>query len=636
MDKLQDAMEKNDFSEVNRLMRDVQEAYHGLKPRRDDQVPKIGIDDYLGDQNAIRSGLEEVVFINDARLEAGSIDPFSIQTASSTQHDLAAQEHVEHTYMQKGISSQSIQTASSTQHELAAGSVDTFSIQTASSIQHSLVAGSIDPCSIQTASSTQHDLAAQDYVDHTYMQKETSSIDTGVDSPAKPDKFRLGRDTLSDGRAVWQVLQYEGLLGQLHDAMERKDAPAVHKIMHSVRAAYKKLKTIRGAEAFLERGRYNLAARESMSEVYSSHFSPGDAAVKARAQGSTELPCEETALGKPAGLKPLKDMLEGEKSKRVARSRTVLQLRGGGIADCGYGSCCTGPVSCGMPVLQASRADSGNQRKQKRTERPRPPRSPVVVINAFLDRIDISFGLISIDLGCEILNMIGNNEAWVTWLSDTVLFLMVLQQVLEICLNSGLAEKEFEMGEVVWAKVSCWADNGHNRPVRIEAGWLGTIDAIGAAKWRDDRGAFMTFAEHEEPMHTHFGACFVAQTDWVDFQVTSGAYAYWTNIMNWFNILVMAMCVFMAFEHIKHGAGVLIILRFLKPVFKMYSRSQKVREFHEKASEHFGGEEGEDGEELIGPPELTAEAVSPRKKESSLEKGASEPDGVTSVTRWQI
>lgn len=433
-------------------------------------------------------------------------------------------------------------------------------------------------------------------------------------------------------QAVWQVMQYEGLLGKLQDAIQESDAPEAQKILQVSHVAYNQFKDSGAAGALLQAGQYDAAYRGHVCEKFVGQFCKPDVTDTADALGHDNLmsydpfygvnasvkvappqqvqsqpprrtipvmpklpaPCFQDALNNKhlcrmnttdaSDVKPLKHFLRRDSPQEL---RSVLTLRGGGLLDGCYGSCGTNPYGTGARRSQRKLTDrlkdeSKSPRDAKAHERVK--HSMAARVNAFLDEPVVSFTLISIDLFSDLINIV-LPWVWWFWIGLVALCLVVLQQTLEIYLHSCLVDKEILIEDEVVAVISFWADNGENHPVRIEAGQTGVVNGMEAADWRDDSGALITFGDDT--------LCFVSELDFEDLEVTSGLYEYFANPMNTFNVLILAL-VFVTTVGLlpTNGAGAfLIILRFLKPTLRLYSRKNKMAEFHEKASGEEGGEE---------------------------------------------
>jgi len=437
---------------------------------------------------------------------------------------------------------------------------------------------------------------------------------------------------------VWQVMQTEGLLGQLQEAIEESNAPEAHKLLQDSHAAYNQLKA-RGGAHLLESGHYDTAGRERVCDKFVGQFGrlapmdtpesvadnlmaydpfhsvtpyvapPAPEAPQAVAQpqpvttkvldptlsllnamDNTQL-CRKSTSD-VMGTKPLKN---SSRKNAPQQSRTVLQLRGGGWTDdCNgqYGSC--GASLCGSLSKEKKDKKLKAAKKAAGKAHERVKDSLASTVNAFLDQPFIALGLVSIDLFSDLINMVIPWEPFY-WIGLVALLLVILQQILEIYLHSSLVQKEILEEDTVIAIISFWADDGENNPIRIEVGQTALVDAINIdADWRVDNGAFLTFDGMDHSV-------FVSSRDYMDLEVTSGLYEYFANPFNIFQCIILLLVFIFAINVIPSGGlgPFLIALRFLKPVLRLYARKNKMEEFHHstgRASGHEHGEHGEHGE----------------------------------------
>lgn len=496
--------------------------------------------------------------------------------------------------------------------------------------------------------------------------------------PADPQQAPTAKAIASKSCAVvpkgsrWtlQVMRYEALMDSLKNAMENNLSSEVHQRMQEVREAYKQLKDVDEAMAVLENGRYDLAARECISDMYHSQFSsqtapdlprnpfygpnevamdirknpfyaappPGPAHHLAKATGVRRdfLPPQATTLEKyvqkpinnargilkgaldnrllcrqntadmqEAGLVPLKHFLRSNAPQTTLDKLTnVLQLRGGGgdpPPATQYGSCCGNPEWLNKihhhhhHKKKAPTKEDRHAFMEHMTAPYNPRHTLMFETNEWLDWAPIAIGLVTLDLFSTIMMMtIPDVYSWyfMSWNICGFLCLgfMCLQCFLEITLHSTLIQRAIMDDQEVMSVRAFWADDGDNNPHWIPAGWKGTVETMGDAYWRHDTGAYITFTGHTSIV-------FVSERDFVDLEVVSGLIDYFCNPLNVFNVILLGFCVLFCFISGAGLGGILIVLRFLKPIVKLCSKQDKVSEFKEKHEENLYGEEGEEGEE---------------------------------------
>jgi len=429
-------------------------------------------------------------------------------------------------------------------------------------------------------------------------------------------------------RAVSKVMQYEGPLGQLQEAIEGSNAPEAQKLMQDSHAAFNQLKDSGGAEALLETGHYDAAGRDRVCDMFVGEFCQTDTPESAGADDlmsydpfynpaqhpsppAAQAPKAKEVQAQPQPVKVLGSFLDAVDNKQLCRKstadvvairplkknrrkngtqqpRTVLQLRGGGaFDDCQtYGSC--GTSLCGdSKKKKAAKQQAAKKEESRGKAHERVKESVAATVNAFLDQPVIALGLVSIDLGCTLINMVDPWGVWY-WISMVALAFVILQQTLEIYLHSSLVKKELMEEDTVRAIVSFWGDDGESNPIRIQAGQIGYVDIIDDADWRMDTGAFITF---EGSNHS----IFVSGMDFEDLEVTSGVYEYFCNPVNVLNVCILILVFIFQVPLVPSGGlgPFLIALRFIKPTIRLYARKDKVGE----ANEHHHRVKGEESED---------------------------------------
>jgi len=285
--------------------------------------------------------------------------------------------------------------------------------------------------------------------------------------------------------------------------------------------------------------------------------------------------------------------------KYNARSRLVLQLRGGGYGDnTGYGS-------FKDPRLLK------DQNEEREVSGAIPIIKPTIAQKMFimLDDDYISIALVLGDCGCSFLSL-AIKWSWLSLTSDIILYIMVFQQCLEIFMHSSWAKKQRMLAESDRIRIldrvhSSTHQQSHGGFENARGGAYllpGSIGSVFVIRQREsnvkDEGAFIKLEGVPSEMY------FVPWYGYEHLEIMSGLGDYLSNPVNIFNICLLIVVI--AIPYINKGAKGLavavLVLRIFKPVFKIYNRKLKLQEAGEKTGlageeEEEEEEEGEEGEE---------------------------------------
>jgi hypothetical protein len=278
------------------------------------------------------------------------------------------------------------------------------------------------------------------------------------------------------------------------------------------------------------------------------------------------------------------------------RSRLVLQLRGGG--DESY--------STFVDDTRVQGLNAQGDERAKQISGAIPIVKPTIAQKCFImfDDDVISISLVLGDCSCSFLSLVVH-YAWISLTSDVILYVMIFQQLLEICMNSSLAKYQRMLAEGDHVRI---LDRIHTQTYH---GAHGMEDARGGAyllpgstgsvfvlrerkSEAQDDGFFLKLDNVPSELY------FVPWYEYRHLEIQSGLGSYLSNPLNLFNIGLLVMVV--VFPYIDKGAKgaacLLLILRIVKPIIKIWNRKLKLEEASEKTG--LAEEEEEEGEEEEG------------------------------------